>query len=105
MARKKKTDVPESTATKAKGPGRPKKEEIKEAAVEQEAPNTQDAMQKRITDCNQEIMAVLQKYNCDLEANILLKPGMVIPQIRIVPVEILQQQRQQQMPPQQPVVQ
>lgn len=104
MARKK-SDAPESTVAKKKGPGRPRKEEVKEAAVEQEAPNTQDKMQKRITDCNQEIMAVLQKYNCDLEANILLKPGMVIPQIRIVPVEILQQQRAQQVPPQQPIVQ
>lgn len=96
MARKKKEtkkEVPESTATKKKA--------AKEEAPK-EAPGTtpEEEMQQRIRSCNEELMGVLKKYNCDLEANILLKPGMVIPQIRIVPVEIMQQRQRQQQEPQ-----
>ncbi|MHA2010357.1 MAG: hypothetical protein ACXADW_20445 [Candidatus Hodarchaeales archaeon] len=58
-------------------------------------PTLDEQVKERIDKCNEEIAEILQKYNCDLEANVLLRPGMVIPQIRVVPVEILQQEMQQ----------
>jgi len=86
MARKKAKN-PETTTKR--GPGRPKKVE----AVEETPRKTpEQEIQERISRSNEEISAVLKKYNCDLEATILLKAGMVIPQIRIVPVEMLQRQ-------------
>ncbi len=94
---KKEVGAPESTVKRKRG--RPRKKNVEEAP--QMTPEQE--MQERIGKCNEEITAVLQKYSCDLEANVLLRPGMVIPQIRIVPVELLQREMQQRMqPPQQP---
>ena len=106
MARTKKADAPKSTATKKKAaPKKVVEEIVEETSQMTPEEQAQAAMQERIGKCNEEVAAVLQKYNCDLEANMLLQPGMVIPQIRIVPVEILQQRQQQQrqqMAPQEP---
>lgn len=97
MARKKK-DSDEGNAPKSTV------ETTKEEVIEETPQMTpEEQMQERIRNCNGEIAAVLQKYNCDLEASVLLRPGMVVPQIKIIPVEILQQEMQQRrQQPQQP---
>ncbi len=69
--------------------------EIKEI-VEEQTP-TEEAVEKlrqeRVAVCNKEINTILQKYECSLEASVLLRPGQVIPNIQIVPVELMKQNR------------
>jgi len=87
MARKKKeTGSIESTAN----------------VVEEKAPElTQAELQAkveaerkmRVEACTQEINAALQKHQCDLDAAILLRAGAVMPSVKVVPVELLRQNR------------
>jgi hypothetical protein len=70
-------------------------EEVKEEAVEEAAaPPTEEEeaklRQERVTACNREINATLQKYGCTLDAAITLRVGQVIPGIQIVPIELMQ---------------
>jgi len=53
--------------------------------------------QERVTACNKEIAAILQKYGCTLDAAITLRAGQVIPGIQIVPIELMKQAPQPQM--------
>ena len=46
--------------------------------------------QERVSACNREISAVLQKYGCTLDAVVTLRAGQVIPGIQIVPIELMQ---------------
>lgn len=57
-------------------------EEVKE--IDEEA-----LRQERITACNKAIGDALQKYGCSLDASIMLRQGQVLPNIQIVPVELL----------------
>lgn len=83
-----------------------KKKEVKEVVestvVEERAPEeTQteldakiEAERKvRVEACTKEVSEVLKKYNCDLDAAILLRTGAVMPTIKVVPVELLRPQQ------------
>jgi len=88
MARKKKAEkveevvqeVAESTAT------------AETTEAEQQAIREQ-IQQKRVADCTLAVQKVLREHNCDFDINVLLRAGQVIPRIAIMPVEILQAQR------------
>ncbi len=54
--------------------------------------------QERIAACNKEMSAVLQKYGCTLDAHIMLRAGQVLPNIQIVPVELMQAAQDQAAP-------
>jgi hypothetical protein len=68
-------------------------EEIKEEVAAEATTEEEEAKlrQERVTACNREITAVLQKYGCTLDAAITLRAGQVIPGIQIVPVEMMPQ--------------
>jgi hypothetical protein len=80
MARKKKeieeVEIPESTV-------------VEEETQKEPEMSEEDQREARIMQCNQELSQVLQKYGCALEPEVLLRAGQVIPQIRIIPVELL----------------
>lgn len=94
MARKKKVEkvkesvkeVAESTVSKEITP------------EEQQVVDEQDR-QKRVTNCTVAVQQALRESNCELDATIILRAGQVIPRISIVPVEVLQAQRNPQQPP------
>jgi len=80
MARKKKEDkVVESSVQK----------EVPELTEEDQAQAEEAQRQGRITACNQEISAALQKHGCTLDASVVLRAGQVMPNIQIVPVELM----------------
>lgn len=66
-------------------------EVVVEATTSEEEENR--LRQERVTACNNEITAVLQKYGCTLDAVMTLRAGQVIPGIQIVPVELMQQRQ------------
>ncbi len=74
-----------------------KKEIMEEVEViEESAPTEKEEekiRQERVSACNQEISTVLQKYGCSLDASIMLRAGQVIPNIQIVPVELMKQNK------------
>ena len=92
MPRKKKTETvkkavkkPESTISREVSP------------EEQQAIDEQDR-QKRVANCTVAIQQALRESNCELDATIVLRAGQVIPRISVMPVEILQAQRNPQQP-------
>ena len=69
--------------------------EVKEI-VEEQTPTEEDIeklRQERVSVCNKEINTILQKYECSLDASVLLRAGQVIPNIQIVPIELMKQNR------------
>ena len=78
-------EIMESTASKELSP------------EEQKTLDDQDK-QQRIAKCTEEVQKALQEYRCDLDVTVLLRAGQVIPRIGIVPLEILQAQRNPQNP-------
>jgi len=64
---------------------------VEEEVVEEAAPEVDEEAlrQERITACNKAIADALQKYGCSLDASIMLRQGQVLPNIQIVPVELL----------------
>lgn len=77
-------------------------EVVKSTIAEEKAPEeTQaelnaklDAERKvRVEACTKEVSEVLKKYNCDLDAAILLRAGAVMPTIKVIPVELLRPQQ------------
>ena len=65
---------------------------------EQQVVDEQDR-QKRVANCTVAVQQALRDSNCDLDVTVVLKAGQVIPRIAIVPVEVLQAQRNTQNPP------
>ena len=63
--------------TKTADNHRPTSEEAREVLMQEQQANLQA--------CRQEIDAVLEKHNCRLEAEMLLRAGQVIPRVQIVP--------------------
>ena len=65
--------------------------EAEEVVEEQTLTEEQEAQlrQERITACNQELSVVLKKYGCTLDASVVLRAGQVMPNIQIVPVELM----------------
>ena len=53
------------------------------SAVEAATAIAEDKRQRE-QEATKEVEAVLQKYNCHLEASVLLRSGQVIPQIAII---------------------
>jgi len=90
MARKKKVEkveeVAESTVAREISP------------EEQQVVDEQDR-QKRVANCTVAVQQALRESNCDLDVTVVLRAGQVIPRIAIVPVEVLQAQRNTQQPP------
>ncbi len=43
----------------------------------------------RVESCTKEVGEILKKYNCALDAAILLRTGSVMPSVKVVPVELL----------------
>jgi NAD-dependent DNA ligase len=64
---------------------------------EQQVIDEQDR-QKRVANCTVAVQQALREHNCELDATVVLRAGQVIPRISIVPVEILQAQRNPQQP-------
>ncbi len=65
-------------------------------SVEEQAPTKEEEeklRQERISACNKDVSAVLQKYGCSLDASVMLRAGQVIPNIQIVPVELMKQDK------------
>lgn len=67
------------------------------SSEEQQVVDEQDR-QKRVANCTVAVQEALRESNCDLDATIILRAGQVIPRISIVPVEVLQAQRNPQQP-------
>lgn len=65
---------------------------------EQQVVDEQDR-QKRVANCTVAVQQALRESNCDLDVTVVLRAGQVIPRIAIVPVEVLQAQRNTQNPP------
>ena len=65
---------------------------------EQQVVDEQDR-QKRVANCTVAVQKALREDNCDLDVTVVLRAGQVIPRIAIVPVEVLQAQRNAQNPP------
>lgn len=90
MARKKKVEkveeVAESTVAREISP------------EEQQVVDEQDR-QKRVANCTVAVQQALRESNCDLDVTVVLRAGQVIPRIAIVPVEVIQAQRNAQQPP------
>ena len=55
--------------------------------------------QKRVANCTVAVQQALRESNCDLDVTVVLRAGQVIPRIAIVPVEVIQAQRNAQQPP------
>jgi len=43
---------------------------------------------KRVEACTAEINETLSKYNCELDAAVLLRAGMVMPSVKVIPAEL-----------------
>ena len=77
-------------------------EEVAESTVSREVtPEEQQVIdeqdrQKRVANCTVAVQQALKEHNCELDATIILRAGQVIPRISIIPVEILQAQRNAQ---------
>jgi hypothetical protein len=88
--------------------GKKKVEKVEEAAEstvsreiseeEQQVVDEQDR-QKRVANCTVAVQQALRESNCDLDVTVVLRAGQVIPRIAIVPVEVIQAQRNAQQPP------
>lgn len=68
------------------------------SAEEQQVVDEQDR-QKRVANCTVAVQQALRESNCDLDVTVVLRAGQVIPRIAIVPVEVIQAQRNAQQPP------
>ena len=70
--------------------------EIKAEEVTEEVTPTEEQetalRQERITACNQELSVILKKYGCTLDASVVLRAGQVMPNIQIVPVELMKKE-------------
>jgi hypothetical protein len=92
MARKKKAEKVEEV------------KEVLESTVEQEiSPEEQSVMeeqdrQRRVAECTAAVQQALRSFNCDLDITVILKAGQVIPRVAIMPIEVLQAQRNPQQP-------
>jgi 2-oxoglutarate dehydrogenase complex dehydrogenase (E1) component-like enzyme len=64
---------------------------------EQQVVDEQDR-QKRVANCTVAVQQALRESNCELDVTVILRAGQVIPRISIVPVEVLQAQRNAQQP-------
>ena len=67
----------------------------KESISEERQDVDEQLRQQRVADCTLLVQKSLKEYNCDLDISIILRAGQVIPRIAIVPVEIIQAQRNQ----------
>ena len=80
-------------------------EEVAESTVSREiSPEEQQVVdeqdrQKRVANCTVAVQQALRESNCDLDVTVVLRAGQVIPRIAIVPIEVLQAQRNPQQPP------
>lgn len=76
--------------------------EVAESTVSREiSPEEQQVVdeqnrQKRVANCTVAVQQALREDNCDLDVSVILRAGQVIPRIAIMPVEILQAQRNSQ---------
>ncbi len=72
-------------------------EEVRAEEVTEEVTLTEDQeaqlRQERITACNQELSIILKKYGCSLDASVMLRAGQVMPNIQIVPIELMNQNK------------
>jgi len=81
-----------------------KVEEVAESTVAKEiSPEEQQVIdeqdrQKRVANCTVAVQQALRESNCDLDVTVVLRAGQVIPRIAIVPVEVIQAQRNTQQP-------
>ena len=80
------------------------KKEVAESTIskeitpeEQQVVDEQDR-QKRVANCTVAVQQALREHNCELDATVILRAGQVIPRISIVPIEVLQAQRNPQQP-------
>jgi len=64
-----------------------KKGEVKKTSAEEAMRIIAEEQQNRVRACQVEVQAVLQKYNCQVTAEVLLRQGQVIPNVVIVPVQ------------------
>jgi len=90
MARKKKEVIEEKEQIKAESTV------SHEISPEERASNEEQAKQQRVAECTAAVRQALQMYNCDLDITVLLKAGQVIPRVVIMPIEVLQAQRNPQ---------
>jgi hypothetical protein len=68
----------------------------REATPEEQQVIDEQQRQKRIADCTMSIQQALQDNNCGLDSEFILRAGQVIPKISVVPMEVLQAQREAQ---------
>ena len=84
MPKKKKAEVTKTTKKTTK-----KAEETKPKMTTEEAKaRVQQEVNARIQKCGDEIKAVLQRYGCDIDVAIVLRPpNQIMPNIRIVAIQ------------------
>lgn len=59
---------------------------VESTVIEAEVTEKELSPQERINNCNVELTAILQKYNCDLFVSMILEPpNQMRPLIRIIP--------------------
>jgi hypothetical protein len=64
--------------------------------VEEQAPTKEEEeklRQERVAACSKEIGTILQRYECSLDASIMLRAGQVMPNIQIVPIELMRRNK------------
>ncbi len=70
-------------------------EKVVEKTVKESKVDGEEALrQERIAACNTAINDVLKKHECTLDVSIMLRRGQVIPNIQIIPVEMLKPQEE-----------
>lgn len=69
-----------------------------EISPEEKSVIEEQERQRRVAECTAAVQKALQAYNCDLDVTVILKAGQVIPRLAVMPIEVLQAQRNPQQP-------
>lgn len=69
-----------------------------EISPEEKSVIEEQERQRRVAECTAAVQKALQAYNCDLDVTVILKAGQVIPRLAVMPIEVIQAQRNPQQP-------
>jgi len=94
MARKKKMETEAKVGKKVAAESTAKRE----ISPEEQSVVEEQERQKRVAECTAAVQKALKEYNCDLDVTVVLRAGQVIPRLAVVPIEVLQAQRNPQQP-------
>lgn len=73
-------------------------EEVQEEQKEKAFSLDDMSQDERVQAANSGIRQVMERYNVDFDVFVILRAGMVVPQLRIIPVEMMQEMTQAPQP-------